>query len=85
MPLGRPEGSKNSVGHAAGGTRTGSRRKKQPTLADSFKAAGSSALDTTICELSNQEFAKMLSIQPFSHETISCRAPGYIVSIIQWQ
>jgi hypothetical protein len=76
MPLGRPEGSKNSAGHAAGGTRTGSGRKKQPTLADPFKAAGSSALDTTICELNNQEFAKMLLIQPFGHGTVSCRAPG---------
>jgi hypothetical protein len=61
MPLGRPEGSKNSAGHAAGGARAGSGRKKQPTLADSFKAAGFSALDTTTCELGDQDFANVFS------------------------
>lgn len=61
MPLGRPEGSKNSAGHGAGGSRAGSGRKKQPTLADSFKAAGFSALDTTTCELDDQDFVDVPS------------------------
>jgi hypothetical protein len=57
--LGRPEGSKNSTGYATGGARAGSERKKQPTLAKSFKAAGFSALDTTTCELDDQDFVNM--------------------------